>query len=88
MRKISSVLYKAVDLLPAGYKIVRQSLMDDLSGPKSICWNTRILQDDDRRFSPHEWYALGVLRHHARFIRKSTIAEDGTVCYDTIAKIK
>ena len=36
----------------------------------------------------HDWYALGVLRHHARFIRKSTIAEDGTVCYDTIAKIK
>ena len=113
MRKISSVLYKAVDLLPAGYKIVRQSLMDDLSGPKSICWDTRILQDDDRRFTyeisrclyfdtckshgypefctvfcTHDWYALGVLRHHARFIRKYTIAEDGTVCHDTIAKIK
>lgn len=113
MRKISSVLYKAVDLLPAGYKIVRQSLMDDLSGPKSICWDTRILQDDDRGFTyeisrclyfdtckshgypefctvfcTHDWYVLDVLRHHARFIRKSTIAEDGTVCHDTIAKIK
>lgn len=113
MRKISSVLYKAVDLLPTGYKIVRKSLMDDLSGPKSICWDTQILQDDDKGFTyeisrclyfdtckshgypefctvfcTHDWYALGVLKRHSRFIRKSTIAEDGTVCHDTIAKIK
>ena len=29
-----------------------------------------------------------VLKRHARFIRKSTIAEDGTVCHDTIEKVK
>ena len=37
LRKFSSVLYKAVDLLPNGYKIVRQSLVDDLEGEKKIC---------------------------------------------------
>ncbi len=51
MRKISSILYKGVDLLPNGYKIVRQSLVDDLSGEKSICWDTKILQDDDKGFT-------------------------------------
>lgn len=25
-------------------------------------------------FCTHDWYAYGVLKHHARFIRKSTIA--------------
>lgn len=112
MRKISSILYKAVDLLPNGYKIVRQSLLDDLSGEKSICWDTQILQDDDKGFTyeisrclyfdtckehgypefckvfcTHDWYAFGVLKHHSKFIRKSTIAENGTVCHDTIKKI-
>lgn len=112
MRKISSILYKAVDLLPNGYKIVRQSLLDDLSGEKSICWDTQILQDDDKGFTyeisrclyfdtckehgypefckvfcTHDWYAFGVLKHHSKFIRKSTIAENGTVCHDTIKKL-
>lgn len=112
MRKISSILYKGVDLLPNGYKIVRQSLVDDLRGEKSICWDTQILQDDDKGFTyeisrclyfdtckehgypefckvfcTHDWYAFGVLKHHSKFIRKSTIAENGTVCHDTIKKI-
>jgi len=39
-------------------------------------------------FSTHDWYALGVLQRHAKFICQSTIAEDGTVCHDTIAKVK
>ncbi len=39
-------------------------------------------------FCTHDWYALGVLKRHAKFIRQSTIAEDGTVCHDTIAKVK
>lgn len=34
MRKVSSILYKGTDLLPNGYKIVRQSLLDDLEGEK------------------------------------------------------
>ncbi len=113
MRKISSILYKAVDLLPNGYKIVRQSLVDDLSGEKNICWDTQILQDDDKGFTyeisrclyfdtckehgypefckvfcTHDWYAFGVLKRHSKFIRKSTIAENGTVCHDTIEKVK
>lgn len=113
MRKISSILYKGADLLPNGYKIVRQSLVDDLSGEKSICWDTQILQDDDKGFTyeisrclyfdtckehgypefckvfcTHDWYAFGVLKRHSKFIRKSTIAENGTVCHDTIEKVK
>ena len=28
-----------------------------------------------------------LMEHHSRFIRKSTIAEDGTVCHDTIEKV-
>ena len=113
VRKVSSVLYKGADLLPNGYQIVRQSLLDDLNGEKRICWDTKILQDDDKGFTyeisrclyfdtckehgypefckvfcTHDWYALGVLKRHAKFIRKSTIAEDGTVCHDTIAKVK
>lgn len=39
-------------------------------------------------FCTHDWYAFGVLRRHARFIRRSTIAENGTVCHDTIEKLK
>lgn len=113
LRKFSSVLYKAVDLLPNGYKIVRQSLVDDLEGEKRICWDTEILQDDHQGFTyeisrclyfdtckehgypefckvfcTHDWYALGVLKRHAKFIRQSTIAENSTVCHDTIAKVK
>ena len=113
LRKFSSVLYKGADLLPNGYKIVRQSLVDDLKGEKSICWDIEILQDDDKGFTyeisrclyydtckehgypefcrvfcTHDWYAYGVLKRHSKFIRKSTIAEDGTVCHDTIEKVK
>ena len=113
LRKFSSVLYKGADLLPNGYKIVRQSLLDDLEGEKKICWDTTVLQDDDKGFTyeisrclyfdtckehgypefckvfcTHDWYAYGVLKRHSKFIRQSTIAEDGTVCHDTIAKVK
>ena len=113
IRKLSSVLYKGADLLPNGYKIVRQSLLDDLEGEKRICWDIEILQDDDKGFTyeisrclyfdtckehgypefckvfcTHDWYAFGVLKHHSKFIRKSTIAENGTVCHDTIEKVK
>ena len=41
-----------------------------------------------RVFCAHDWYALGVLKRHARFIRQSTIAENGTVCHDTIERVK
>lgn len=113
MRKLSSILYKGADLLPNGYKIVRQSLVDDLEGEKRICWDVEVLQDDDKGFTyeirrclyfdtckehgypefckvfcTHDWYAFGVLKHHAKFIRQSTIAENGTVCHDTIEKVK
>ncbi len=113
LRKFSSLLYKGADLLPNGYKIVRQSLLDDLEGEKKICWDTAVLQDDDKGFTyeisrclyfdtckehgypefckvfcTHDWYAYGVLKRHSKFIRQSTIAEDGTVCHDTIAKVK
>ena len=113
MRNVSSVLYKGADLLPSGYKIVRQSLVDDLKGEKRICWDIEILQDDEKGFTyeisrclyfdtckehgypefckvfcTHDWYAFGVLKRHAKFIRKSTIAENGTVCHDTIEKLK
>ena len=37
--------------MPNAYKIVRQSLIDDLEGEKRICWDTEILQDDDREFT-------------------------------------
>lgn len=112
MRKLSSVLYKGADLLPNGYKIVRQSLVDDLESEKKICWDTKILQDDEAGFTyeisrclyfdtckehgypefckvfcTHDWYAFGVLKRHAKFIRQSTIAENGTVCHDTIEKV-
>ncbi len=113
LRKFSSVLYKGADLLPNGYKIVRQSLLDDLEGEKKICWDIEILQDDNKGFTyeisrclyfdtckehgypefckvfcTHDWYAYGVLKRHSKFIRKSTIAENGTVCHDTIERIK
>lgn len=39
-------------------------------------------------FCTHDWYAFGVLKHHSKFVRKSTIAEDGTVCHDMIEKVK
>lgn len=113
IRKLSSVLYKGADLLPNGYKIVRQSLLDDLEGEKKICWDIEILQDDNNGFTyeisrclyfdtckdhgypefckvfcTHDWYAFGVLKRHSKFIRQSTIAENGTVCHDTIEKLK
>ena len=72
--------------MPNGYKIVRQSLVDDLEGEKKVCWETEIAEFC-KVFCNHDWYAYGVLKHHSRFIRKSTIAEDGTVCYDTIEKV-
>lgn len=39
-------------------------------------------------FCTHDWYTYGVLKKHSKFVRKSTIAEDGTVCNDTILKLK
>lgn len=113
MRKLASIMYKFVDLLPNGYQIVRKSLMDDLNGEKAVCWETKMLRDDEdgftyeisrclyydtckehgypefcKVFCNHDWFAYGVLDRHAKFLRKSTIAEDGTVCHDTIKKVK
>lgn len=39
-------------------------------------------------FCTHDWYSFGVLRRHSKFVRKSTIAENGTVCHDSIIKVK
>ena len=113
VRKVSAFLYKGADFLPNGYKIVRQSLLDDLKGEKGSCWDIEILQNDENGFTykisrclyfdtckehgypefckvfcTHDWYALGGLKHHSKFIRRSTIAENGTVCWDTIERIK
>lgn len=113
LRQLAAFMYRTVDLLPNSYKLVVQSLKDDLSGPKSICWDTRILQDDQSGFTyeisrclyfdtckehgypefckvfcTHDWYSYGVLGRHSRFVRQSTIAEDGTVCHDSILKVK
>lgn len=113
MRKLSSILYKGADMLPNGYNIIVNSLKDDLNNEKAICWDTKIIKDDNEGFSyeisrclyfdtckehgypefckvfcTHDWYAYGVLKRHSKFIRKSTIAENGTICNDTILKIK
>ena len=37
--------------MPNGYKIVRQSLVDDLEGEKKVCWEPEILQDEDSGFT-------------------------------------
>ena len=39
-------------------------------------------------FCNHDWYAFGALKKHARFVRSSTIAENGTVCHDMIVKLR
>lgn len=53
----------------------------------SIPVRNMAMQSSAKYFCNHDWYAYGVLKHHSRFIRKSTIAEDGTVCHDTIEKV-
>lgn len=68
--------------MPNGYKIVRLSFLMICKAKKRTCWDIEILQDDEKG------YAYGVWKHHARFVRKSTIAENGTVCHDTILKVK
>lgn len=47
MRKLSANIYKIVDFLPNGYNIVINNLKDDLNGEKAICWDTKILKDDN-----------------------------------------
>ena len=113
IRKLASNMFKFTDMLPNGYNLVRKSILDDIKGEKAVCWETKILQDDDEGFTyeisnclyfntckkhgypefckvfcNHDWYAYGVLKKHAKFIRKSTIAEDGTCCHDTIKRVK
>lgn len=113
MRKLASIIYKMADWLPNGYAIVVNSLKDDLNGAKTICWDTKILKDDDEGFTyeiskclyfdtcqehgypefckvfcMHDWYAYGVLKRHSKFVRHSTIVENGTVCHDSILKVK
>lgn len=42
----------------------------------------------EKAFCTHDWYLFGVLKRHSKFIRKSSIAENGTVCHDTIEEVK
>ena len=42
----------------------------------------------EKAFCTHDWYLFGVLKRHSKFIRKSSIAKNGTVCHDTIEKVK
>lgn len=47
MRKIAHLTHGWIDKVPHGFKIIRDSLISDLTGPKRICWTTAVLQNDD-----------------------------------------
>lgn len=50
LRDFSAWLWNTADLLPQGFKIVAGNVRDDLTGPKSICWTTEVIRDDDEAF--------------------------------------
>ena len=113
IRKFSKVLYRIVDLLPNGYRLVVNSLLEDMTGTKAACWDTEIVENSDKAFTyrihrclyfdtcaahgypeftkvfcTHDWYSLGALRRHAKFVRRSTLAEGGDCCHDSIVRVK
>ena len=112
LRELSRILYRFADLLPNGYQLVVNSLLEDMTGAKAVCWDTELVENSDRMltykihrclyfdtcaahgypeftrvFCTHDWYSLGTLRRHAKFVRYSTLGEGGDCCHDSIVRI-
>lgn len=50
LRKVASVAYRVADLLPNGFTISVNSVKEDMTGEKSVCWETSIVEDSGKRF--------------------------------------
>lgn len=46
LRRTARMTHVGLDLLPNAFQLLRDSLLDDLTGPKRVCWATTLLRDD------------------------------------------
>jgi len=49
LRKMAGFMHKFVDFFPGSFKLVKKSLLDDLTSEKAVCWDTELLRNDDSR---------------------------------------
>lgn len=47
MRRIAHLTHRWIDALPHAYRLVRDSIISDLTGPKRISWSTKLIRNDD-----------------------------------------
>ncbi len=50
MRKIAAAAHRLIDLFPNGYEHVVKSILDDMDGDKTICWEYELVENSDDRF--------------------------------------
>ena len=50
MRKIAAAAHRLIDLFPNGYERVVKSILDDMDGDKSVCWEYETVENSDERF--------------------------------------
>lgn len=46
LRRTARVKHLSLDFLPNAFQLLRDSLLDDFTGPKRVCWATTLLRDD------------------------------------------
>lgn len=51
IRMLAGKLFQLADSLPNGYKMVRNSILEDITGLKGRCWDTEFTQDDENGFT-------------------------------------
>lgn len=50
LRRTARITHAGLDLLPNAFQLLRQNLLEELTGPKRVCWATTLLRDDDDVF--------------------------------------
>lgn len=77
-----------IDIIEKLLKLKVIWFYDNICKEKIVAYKEYVYTEFCKVFCTHDWYAYGVLKKHSKIVRKSTIAENGTVCNDTILKLK
>ena len=50
MRKVAHATHRVADVMPGGFFFIKRTIISDLTGPKRLCWSTKLIRNDDEAF--------------------------------------
>ncbi len=46
MRKVAPAPHRVADVMPGGFFFIKRTIISDLTGPKRLCWSTKLIRND------------------------------------------